>query len=635
MESSGMNKKMLMQLPFRVFLISDAVAYLVNIPVTIAVIFITLDVSGGKILFFSGVVFIAVCAAGVLTVVQLKTFFAPVLAYFTKLTGGEHVSDEEYLTAKIRFYSAPLKRAVSGVIAWVVLMPVGVVLLTVIFHPSLSAKVIIFSLLAIDILTVGCLYYVGIDWQIRKIAKSGAFSRKAAGEENVRVVKSSSALALIIIGIFAILCALMIPIVNGLLYNSAFAFVTSSMRSEADEIVFAADESAGRYNKIVSRMAADLKEGGTHEDALSRAAAECGDAADSVYIIQRGDRLSAEVNEGNADADLLNDGRFAGAIRGLTSGRTDAAAVKSPVTGKPAVVCAKLIDEGRIAAVLIKQEKFADGIVGKVQIGKKGYVFLADRTGAIAVYADSKAPVDSFLPEGEGGARESWSGTYTENGVVMAAVATKPGNSGLRAVAAVPNDEIEQYSFGPVLFMCIFLSIGLVIIGYGVYRILRLRLRPLDECREIISAMGHGDLSMNAVSYSRDDIGSILSIVTEFTEKLRSTIWNIQDVAGELASASGEMTQTSTSFSDNAQGQAASVEEVTATAEEITAGMQSISKGTEMQFSSLARLLEKISELADLINRNGADVEKVSGISRDISEKAAVGGESLRGMNES
>ncbi|MGL4369376.1 MAG: methyl-accepting chemotaxis protein, partial [Spirochaetota bacterium] len=56
---------------------------------------------------------------------------------------------------------------------------------------------------------------------------------------------------------------------------------------------------------------------------------------------------------------------------------------------------------------------------------------------------------------------------------------------------------------------------------------------------------------------------------------------------------------------------------------------------TEMQFSSLARLLDKISELADLINRNGADVEKVSGISRDISEKAAVGGESLRGMNES
>ena len=99
--------KLISSLPRRVFMVSDLIAYTVNIPATIITMFIVLDVSGRNILLFSIITAAIVTAACFLTVFQLKKFFAPVLEYFKKLSLGEPVSDEEYFEAKKRFYSTP------------------------------------------------------------------------------------------------------------------------------------------------------------------------------------------------------------------------------------------------------------------------------------------------------------------------------------------------------------------------------------------------------------------------------------------------------------------------------------------------------------------------------------------------
>lgn len=646
MKSEEFDIEKLKRLPMKVFMVSDLIAYCINIPVSIIIVFIVLHVRGSKILLFSILILAVVCAAGTLTVFQLRRFFIPVLEYFRKVSVGEQVSDEEYFNAKIRFYSAPIKRAVSGMIAWVVLMPVAIVLLVFWFSPSLSAKTVIFSTLAVNIISVGSIYYLGIDWVIRKTAKCGIFSHKAVGEESVPAARSSTVLAVSIIGFVAMLCALMIPIVNGLFYKSAYGFFTVQMNENTSNAQAAADELTGRYMSAVrkiagSRVIVDAFKGNTAgmNSLSAQVAYETGQNLDSIILLDDGIVLKTLYSYGGkADNIMMTDPLLLRAVRTPDSLNGFAvSAILSPVSGKPVLAFTKKYESGTFM-ICMKTESFASKEIARMKTGSTGTCMILDRFNISAADNNMSGILKDFNGEEFNNllSNRSSSSAVINSGDTNSVFSTGIRNKyGIQAVSAVNDREIESYGMKPVLFMCFFIGAGLMVIGYGIYRILRVRLQPLEDCRDVISSMGNGDLSVKAVSYSRDDIGQILTIFLEFTDKLRSIMSNIQNVANELAAASSDMSSTSVSVAGNAQGQAASVEEVTATAEEITAGMQNISKGTDSQFESLEKLLAQIAGLAQLINGSSSDVENANNISRDISDKASEGSRSLGAMNES
>ncbi len=646
MESSEFDIIKLKKLPRNVFLVSDLIAYCINIPASIIIVFIVLNVGGTKIVLFSGVMFAVVCAAGILTVFQLRTFFVPVMEYFRKLSEGEEISEEEYFNAKIRFYSTPLKRAVSGMIAWVVLMPAVVIIFVFVFSPSFSAKIIIFATLAVDIISVGSIYYIGIDWLIRKTARCGVFSRKAIGEEDVPAARSSTVLAVCITGFVAVLCALMIPIVNELFYRSAHKFFTVQLQENTLAAQSSVTELADRYVLLTrklagNRAAADAFTGNTSGMNVlgKRIADEAGPDLDSIILFKYNKELKTIYSYGGSVSnDRLTSLNLLRAVDtpDLT-GDIAVSAVISPVSGKPVLSFVKRNTSG-VTMLCVNMENFAARELSQMKTGNSGNGMILDRFNIAAVHGDSARIMRDFGNDEFKdflSRKDAYEGTVHagENSLVCAEA--RRDIYGIRALSAVNDSEIESYGMLPVLFMSVFLVLGLAVIGYGIYRILRVRLQPLEDCRVIISAMGSGDLLTSAVSYSRDDIGQILTILLEFTDKLGLIMRNIQNVANELAEASGDMSMTSESVAANAQGQAASVEEVTATSEEITAGMQNISKGTDSQFISLEKLLEQIGGLAKLINESSAEVDNANNISRDISQKASEGSRSLGAMNES
>ena len=98
---------------------------------------------------------------------------------------------------------------------------------------------IIYTLIFIDIISVGCLYYTAIDWQIRKVAKSGAFSRKELSTTNqFPLCATIPCFAIMIIGFVMLLCAVMIPMANGLFYRSSYRFFSEQMRNNAVSLAF-------------------------------------------------------------------------------------------------------------------------------------------------------------------------------------------------------------------------------------------------------------------------------------------------------------------------------------------------------------------------------------------------------------
>jgi len=219
MENGTHDIKFLLGLPKRVFLYTDLVAYTVHIPLTIALSYALLPISGRQIMMFSGAVLVLIAVAAIMTFIQIRALFSPVTEYFRKLGGGGEIPDAEYLKAKELVYGAARKRTISALAAWAVLMPAAIIFFTLAFSLTFSMKVFLYSIFFLDILSIGCLYYLAVEAQVRKVAKMGVFSRKIPGEKISRT-RISVNLSLIIVSFVALLCALMIPVVYRIVYKS-------------------------------------------------------------------------------------------------------------------------------------------------------------------------------------------------------------------------------------------------------------------------------------------------------------------------------------------------------------------------------------------------------------------------------
>ena len=90
---------------------------------------------------------------------------------------------------------------------------------------------------------------------------------------------------------------------------------------------------------------------------------------------------------------------------------------------------------------------------------------------------------------------------------------------------------------------------------------------------EVMKLVGAGDLTVTVEGGGKDEIGELLQVVRNMTEKLGQTIGEVRSGATTLASASAQLAATSQSLSQGTSEQAASVEETTASLEEMSASI--------------------------------------------------------------
>ncbi len=232
MKFSDADKKLLLGLPKRIFLYTDLIAYTVNIPVTLITVLLFLELSGGKIALLLFIVAVLVAIALFLTRTQMRAHFQPILAYFESLLDGKSSSDEQYLLARNRLYSLSRLRTRDAIIAWSVLMPVAIIAIHIFFTPSLTARVIIYCLLFMNIISVGCMYYLVIEYQTRKISLLGIFSRIIEGERpsHIRLSLVLSATAIAFVAFFS---TIMVATVYYLINRSLEKSLSNQMHNVA------------------------------------------------------------------------------------------------------------------------------------------------------------------------------------------------------------------------------------------------------------------------------------------------------------------------------------------------------------------------------------------------------------------
>lgn len=202
----------------KVFLSTDLIAYVIYVPMTVLTAYLTLNIPVSDLLIFSAIVIVLVGAAVVATVLQLRAFFRPVTLYFRKFINAEACTDEEYDSARKCFYEAPKKRAISGIIAWAVLMPVAIVFFFFRYSPSFSQKIVFYVMGLFNVITVGTLYFLSIDLLNRKVGKTGVFYKEVKFDKKKRNSLSFT-LAVLTIDFFVITMILLVPMIYGLSYH--------------------------------------------------------------------------------------------------------------------------------------------------------------------------------------------------------------------------------------------------------------------------------------------------------------------------------------------------------------------------------------------------------------------------------
>lgn len=164
----------------------------------------------------------------------------------------------------------------------------------------------------------------------------------------------------------------------------------------------------------------------------------------------------------------------------------------------------------------------------------------------------------------------------------------------------------------------ILLALLSIIIVSRVRKVLTI---PLNFAVKAMEQMKNGQLDVNIVSQSKDEIGILLNSILETSQKLNEVILSVSEGASSINSASIEINGTSQSLSQGANEQAASVEEITSTIEEITAnieqntdntnqtgkisqeaqtGMQEVKMSTDKAVKANKEIAEKIKVINDI-----------------------------------
>jgi len=517
----------------KIFWYTDFIAYAFHIPMTVFVSYLVLPISNTQILIFSGVVLLLIGIAITTTVIQLKSYFMPVMIYFKKLAKNEEFTDDEYNLARERFFEAPKKRAISAIISWLILMPAAIAFFLINFKPSFTARIVLYLLAVMNVLSIGTIYYLAIDLVNRKVGRLGVFPRSITIKEGKRS-KLSMSLAIIIISLYAMTSAMMIPLVYGLSY---YYFKMSYVRQMKTTTGFVDN------------------------------------------------RMTSIINNN---------------------------------------------DEERISSKLH---------LLSLNVGVNGVVFVVKKDNTVVFHSDMiekyKAVIDKTALDKMRSDNKEGSFTYRIHDNDYMIYYYKNNETGITSSAIIPLSEIENEGMQVVRILAILALLALSVLIVGIYTLIASRLRPLVEFRDTIVDVSEGNINNTISNYLNDDMGMIMSSISDFMNKLSPIIKKIQDVANELASSSKEMSSASSSFALNAQNQAAAAEEATATAEEVSAGIENIASGAIQQSDSLTSLNQEIMNLDSSINEIDKQIKETVTLSGTISARAKSGEESLQNMNSS
>ncbi|MGQ0650062.1 MAG: methyl-accepting chemotaxis protein [Gemmatimonadaceae bacterium] len=180
----------------------------------------------------------------------------------------------------------------------------------------------------------------------------------------------------------------------------------------------------------------------------------------------------------------------------------------------------------------------------------------------------------------------------------------------------VPVDDVSESVAGSAATLGIFVIVSFALLGIAMFVLTRrVVTRPLNGAVQVMEQVAEGDLSVQPVSESHDEVGRLHGALGAMDGKLRLTVGQIRESASSIQVAGAEVATGNSDLSTRTEHAAANLQQTAASMEELT--------GTVKQSADSARQAKHLaSSAAEVAARGGTVVGQVVDTMDDITSSS-------------
>ncbi|WP_051305464.1 methyl-accepting chemotaxis protein [Desulfogranum mediterraneum] len=274
--------------------------------------------------------------------------------------------------------------------------------------------------------------------------------------------------------------------------------------------------------------------------------------------------------------------------------------------------------------------KIMTDLINRVQIGKSGYVILAQSDGTIL--ANPQMPDSSFKKLSELqipafitlNAMESGSTELELNGETFLATIHSSPTLGYKFIGLITKTEVMEPAVA--LSKVLFIMAALLVAAFSLLGLFLANTitRPIARAADMLKdiAEGEGDLTKRLEIASRDEMGELAEWFNLFIEKLQKIVKKLADSSGSVNSSSGLLTQISDHLLTDSDDTSQRATNVATAAEEMSANLNSVAAAMEQSSTNANMVASAAEEMSSTINEIAENAERARGVSMDAVHQA-------------
>ncbi len=283
-------------------------------------------------------------------------------------------------------------------------------------------------------------------------------------------------------------------------------------------------------------------------------------------------------------------------------------------------------DSGKVVGIVVGALKLdrLDKIADQIKVGDTGYAAVVDGTGLTITHPDESLVMTFNMLEADQNGFEG----LAELGAEMVDGKTDHGRFDdpngnekmvyFQKIPGTPNwsfsvimnyEEVREQNVKLLLFTMIMLIIILGISLVVIYMISRSISKPIKLMADKIKAVGDGDLTVEFMVKTEDEIGQIFSSLIEMVSNFREAITSIDNSTDSVEASAGELSTMAEQDSANAEELLSQSEEVDSNVQNTSASIEEVSSGIQEVAASAQDVSKNSQELSNQVSETQNAVE--------------------------
>jgi methyl-accepting chemotaxis protein len=309
------------------------------------------------------------------------------------------------------------------------------------------------------------------------------------------------------------------------------------------------------------------------------------------------------------------------------------------------------------AGTLSKEEaqKQAAAQIAALRYNEKDYLWINDLTPRMIMHptkpqlngqdlTDNKDPNGKFLfremvqiskSKGKGFVEYAWAKPGDSKPVPKISYVELYPSWGWIIGTGVYIDDVDSQMHKTLLWIGIALVILTALANLFAFFIARSITVPTSVLVKQSAQVADGELDVQIVSSSTDEIGQLASSFKTMTENLRITIMDIIRGVTELTTASHALAAVSKQISSSARDTADKSSAVAAATEEMSTNVQSVAAAMEQSSCNVNMVASASEEMTSTINEIAQNAEKARAISEEAVSQSRLTSEKMTALGES